>query len=189
MGSGRPPPTPGSAKNPGAGFHSISFPSEWGEKRLYAPGGAFHCSGFHSISFPSEWGVYHAPKLIAFFGVVSIQLVSPASGEMIWCRSQSMNLLRFHSISFPSEWGDVYLRDRSPDRSRQVSIQLVSPASGEDSLADGWQTSFIAKSFHSISFPSEWGDFVITNLLPLPVMGGFHSISFPSEWGVAKPVE
>ncbi len=37
-----------------------------------------------------------------------------------------------------------------------VSIQLVSPASGEDGA--GGRAPEDPKSFHSISFPSEWGD-------------------------------
>ena len=66
---------------------------------------------------------------------VSIQLVSPASGELSpssaipgrtitrWC---------FHSISFPSEWGeDENHKDCSREGRQSVSIQLVSPASGE----------------------------------------------------------
>ncbi len=37
------------------GFHSISFPSEWGGSATpKAYGGII--VGFHSISFPSEWG-------------------------------------------------------------------------------------------------------------------------------------
>ncbi len=62
-------------------FHSISFPSEWGVIRLLID----HCkvlSGFHSISFPSEWGVAALQqKRNDLAEAVSIQLVSPASGE------------------------------------------------------------------------------------------------------------
>jgi len=36
---------------------------------------------FHSISFPSEWGV-HRSRIFFNWGYVSIQLVSPASGEV-----------------------------------------------------------------------------------------------------------
>jgi len=65
---------------------------------------------FHSISFPSEWGLLQVAKSIKASGGVdagnvSIQLVSPASGDI---RSQSIALYPmsgFHSISFPSEWG------------------------------------------------------------------------------------
>jgi len=83
-------------------FHSISFPSEWGEKRsenvFLLP------LGFHSISFPSEWGDRVSKQSAFCEERVSIQLVSPASGEV------------------PSALS-VYLD--------AVSIQLVSPASGE----------------------------------------------------------
>jgi hypothetical protein len=37
------------------GFHSISFPSEWGAFATLARMG-LKAGGFHSISFPSEWG-------------------------------------------------------------------------------------------------------------------------------------
>jgi len=62
---------------------------------------------------------------------VSIQLVSPASGE---------NRLRNNH------------RGKSPF----VSIQLVSPASGEAKIAAISEDSK-QQRFHSISFPSEWG--------------------------------
>ena len=37
--------------------------------------------------------------------------------------------------------------------------------------------------FHSISFPSEWGETDLINRLPRYSESSFHSISFPSEWG------
>jgi hypothetical protein len=38
---------------------------------------------------------------------VSIQLVSPTSGELVFkCKNQAID--RFHSISFPNEWGVLY---------------------------------------------------------------------------------
>ncbi len=61
-------------------FHSISFPSEWGPQ---ADGWKSLVSyGFHSISFPSEWGqiITFTSELLCNFKV-SIQLVSPASGD------------------------------------------------------------------------------------------------------------
>ncbi len=92
-----------------------------------------HPLRFHSISFPNEWGV---------------QCVA----------SSRPSLLRFHSISFPNEWGGqgttgVSLTD---DASSEVSIQLVSPTSGE--AATTWCAVPIPPSFHSISFPNEWGE-------------------------------
>ena len=88
---------------------------------------------FHSISFPSEWGV---GSLAAFVGFEDY---------------------RFHSISFPSEWGgDARNSDRRPGA--RVSIQLVSPASGETLLdLNDNNLGYNPASFHSISFPSEWG--------------------------------
>ena len=65
--------------------------------------------------------------------VVSIQLVSPASGD-------------------PS--GNVEIN--SEGRPKTVSIQLVSPASGDYNLREKFGANK-PDSFHSISFPSEWG--------------------------------
>ena len=66
---------------------------------------------------------------------VSIQLVSPASGDGR-CSLKRVNLkkLCFHSISFPSEWGLEQFYFGSLLRLEQVSIQLVSPASGDEDL-------------------------------------------------------
>ena len=54
-------------------------------------------SRFHSISFPSEWGVTVAPDVLEVIKqAVSIQLVSPASGELlvdslfVFCRLSDM---------------------------------------------------------------------------------------------------
>jgi hypothetical protein len=95
-----------------ASFHSISFPSEWGVtcpegEEVVKVGGSFH-----SISFPSEWGEDIVEKQAFLFTVVSIQLVSPASGEIEGRLVKPGDLgrqarSRFHSISFPSEWGDT----------------------------------------------------------------------------------
>ncbi len=62
---------------------------------------------------------------------VSIQLGSPASGD-----SSGMG------VSF--QWGD-----------RRVSIQLGSPASGDIISFIVWFNTLV--SFHSIGIPSEWG--------------------------------
>jgi hypothetical protein len=61
---------------------------------------------------------------------VSIQLVSPASGDTVTLRCSMLVVQRFHSISFPSEWGPKHIAflGASPPA---VSIQLVSPASGD----------------------------------------------------------
>jgi hypothetical protein len=68
--------------------------------------------------------------------LVSIQLVSPASGE-------SNENETIESRTFPGI----------------VSIQLVSPASGEVIFAIAV---FGKLGFHSISFPSEWGEETVT---------------------------
>ena len=62
-------------------------------------------TGFHSISFPSEWGARRKTSYNLDIAV-SIQLVSPASGEF-WGATffWRITMSRFHSISFPSEWG------------------------------------------------------------------------------------
>jgi len=61
-------------------FHSISFPSEWGRVLWLSKEEAI-VRGFHSISFPSEWGRLSQKWRIWGEKVVSIQLVSPASGD------------------------------------------------------------------------------------------------------------
>jgi len=65
----------------------------------------------------------------------------------------------FHSISFPSEWGvgsvESWLQYSIEDLEK-VSIQLVSPAGGESTL--GKKRHCFIQRFHSISFPSEWGE-------------------------------
>ena len=81
--------------------------------------------------------------------VVSIQLVSPASGEAV--RSLPATpvtpIKGFHSISFPSEWGGI--KGFSGSSVYSVSIQLVSPASGEPktkkelaTLSEKWEFPF-----------------------------------------------
>ena len=85
------------------GFHSTNFPSEWGadgcdQLRRRA-------SRFHSTNFPSEWGVKPAIRPSNFYWV-SIQLISPASGELCGGSGSKIQYYR-------------------------VSIQLISLASGE----------------------------------------------------------
>ena len=60
--------------------------------------------------------------------MVSIQLVSPASGEVPANSGSQCHNSCFHSISFPSEWG---VSVAGVANAMPVSIQLVSPASGE----------------------------------------------------------
>ena len=51
----------------------------------------------------------------------------------------------------------MFLSSAASALTGQVSIQLVSPASGEFSRIFAMQQ-LQHTSFHSISFPSEWGD-------------------------------
>ena len=42
-------------------------------------------------------------------------------------------------------------------------------------------------SFHSISFPNEWGvSTFLSKYYHMSLDVGFHSISFPNEWGAAN---
>ena len=69
-------------------FHSTNFPSEWGvDSMSLLEIAALHAAieeCFHSTNFPSEWGApdirQHKICRNALIGV-SIQLISPASGE------------------------------------------------------------------------------------------------------------
>ena len=60
---------------------------------------------FHSINFPSEWGEKLELLKTTRKNVVSIQLISPASGELRDRHTRQVRKSRFHSINFPSEWG------------------------------------------------------------------------------------
>ena len=112
--------------------------------------------GFHSINVPSEWGLKesHLPSLSR--RNVSIQLMSPASGDSELIQIISKVGDRFHSINVPSEWGprEAYLQEQE----RFVSIQLMSPASGDYSYIRSLEKDPTKwESFHSINVPSEWG--------------------------------
>jgi len=88
---------------------------------------------------------------------VSIQLVSPASGDLVHDGSgQETTGHRFHSIGVPSEWGlpSTHLFAYLP---ASVSIQLVSPASGDFKSRRSVYAHNPVGSFHSIGVPSEWG--------------------------------
>ena len=94
------------------GFHSIGIPSEWGFPSGKTAKPLPPRSSFHSIGIPSEWGFDDLrPPDRASATEVSIQLVSPASGdsghetESIWSPAMS-----FHSIGIPSEWGSEFCR-------------------------------------------------------------------------------
>ena len=60
---------------------------------------------FHSINVPSEWGQLLTVTLLTFY-LVSIQLMSPASGDLKWLGiDNDFEKWGFHSINVPSEWG------------------------------------------------------------------------------------
>ena len=116
---------------------------------------------------------------------VSIQLVSPASGDQSRLMKEFKYYLNFHSISFPNEWGAhavkihkkygsgavafpfnqfpqrvgsaVYTVDgRDARRHGSLSIQLVSPTSGDEGLPD-FRTFFKAPEFPFNQFPQRVG--------------------------------
>ena len=85
----------------------------------------YRTTRFYSIGFPSEWGVDPNSAITEFVEFkVSIQLVSPASGEMC------------------VDLGGLF--------GLPVSIQLVSPASGEFAIGG----SFVSAAFVSIQLVS-----------------------------------
>jgi hypothetical protein len=90
---------------------------------------------------------------------VSIQLVSPTSGEQQYLSLSMCIHASFHSISFPNEWGaDAKGLASRSTQNNYVSIQLVSPTSGEEALVNFLlPSSLLDSGFHSISFPNEWG--------------------------------
>ena len=113
-------------------FHSISFPSEWGLEYRFLRLSDNLLACFHSISFPNEWGL-ESGSISNQDLRVSIQLVSPTSGDSNVCRQD----------------GDLGCES--------VSIQLVSPTSGDSTLTELKITNYACDCFHSISFPNEWG--------------------------------
>ena len=90
---------------------------------------------FHSISFPNEWGGVKSFLQDPIWSFVSIQLVSPTSGENLWTFYTQKLLQSLLDVSIQlvsptsGEFGECanewWMRDYS------VSIQLVSPTSGE----------------------------------------------------------
>ncbi len=114
-------------------------------------------------------------------GLVSIQLVSPASGE-----SSTVPTIRapgydvsIQLVSPASGEPGKYVVKVS-DTTNLVSIQLVSPASGEVTGPPA-RIDHPVPGFHSIGFPSEWGVSPMDTLVK--ALYSFHSIGFPSEWG------
>ena len=66
---------------------------------------------FHSINVPSEWG--HKTDCVGQWQeIVSIQLMSPVSGDLQWGETQEGQYeYGFHSINVPSEWGLIESSD------------------------------------------------------------------------------
>ena len=62
------------------GFHSINVPSEWGLTH-FSYNGRYNGRCFHSINVPSEWGPKEELIKELEGKEVSIQLMSPASGD------------------------------------------------------------------------------------------------------------
>ena len=62
---------------------------------------------------------------------VSIQLMSPASGDKNERQSGDSAFGCFHSINVPSEWGQNMTSLTTVQLNSLVSIQLMSPASGD----------------------------------------------------------
>ena len=116
----------------GERFHSINVPSEWGpsfQRMVSLRQEGTDC--FHSINVPSEWGL-NGDGHQKMLQNVSIQLMSPASGDILIDLSLSLEdqFDSFHSINVPSEWGLTRASRRSG--TSRVSIQLMSPASGDN---------------------------------------------------------
>ena len=66
------------------GFHSINVPSEWGPSHGGVNEIWLGIIGFHSINVPSEWGpIEQRVSIMENFLLVSIQLMSPASGDLV----------------------------------------------------------------------------------------------------------
>ena len=163
------------------GFHSIGFPCERGERTECVISQEY-------ILFPFNWFPLREGSADGHFygfrpGRVSIQLVSPARGELGFlgyavalklkkvsiqlvspaCGELMATYLMKNTLksSFPFNW--FPLREGSTITggivrlriSKRVSIQLVSPARGE------WATTIVHRlsnrGFHSIGFPCERG--------------------------------
>ena len=77
-------------------------------------------------------GTKYSGDTIEVTKVVSIQLMSPASGDLSKEQKRDLTLT-------------------------QVSIQLMSPASGDLQIYLKLFVAYILNSFHSINVPSEWG--------------------------------
>ena len=116
-------------------------------------------------------GEYNPYKYSSFMAeIVSIQLISPASGE-VYGDPSPLNKSQDVSIQLISpasgEKPEAYEAALAVIRTLVVSIQLISPASGEESEQLSQELDKQIKGFHSINFPSEWGAIqCLSQLLP-----------------------
>ncbi len=134
----------------------------------------YFCVSFHSINVPSEWEHICSKTNPRNSYRVSIQLMSPASGNYLEIDTiqQILDFLAcFHSINVPSEW--------EPDKTylpwivSNVSIQLMSPASGNHIrlvLTDFLYSKRLCVSIQLMSPASGNSGFISTWL---PPHGGF----------------
>ena len=189
------------------GFHSIDFPSEWGatDSHHYSVGkrSSFHSIGFpsewgadiaafatadrtsfHSIGFPSEWGASAQYQWSSRLGngFVSIQLVSPASGESLKLVLKPPITCCFHSIGFPSEWGGQEVEESESPSYPGFPFNWFPQRVGRhhDRLLRDRASVFSLK-FPFNWFPQRVGRKIFA-LVVLPLVRySFHSIGFPSE--------
>ncbi len=115
-------------------------------------------------------------------GRVSIQLMSPASGNLKYLKKE---LTFFKKVSIqlmsPASGNEDKVAKAKED-AYEVSIQLMSPASGNVILPMLPNLTSWSFSFHSINVPSEW-EHLFNRWMPrYDSMDGFHSINVPSEW-------
>ncbi len=85
--------------------------------------------GFHSIDVPSEWGQDDLQGTSVRTKKVSIQLMSPASGDLKYAPKTGATVWVSIQLMSPAS-GDVQKCSVKVDP-QTVSIQLMSPASGD----------------------------------------------------------
>jgi len=79
-----------------------------------------HINSFHSISFPSEWGVCKRHRHTESPWHVSIQLVSPTSGE-----SSILNLIQRKMSRGHLRGSDLFLGFHTCVRSKKIHKTLA----------------------------------------------------------------
>jgi len=135
---------------------------------------------FHSTDFPSEWGHSignHSHSITS----VSIQLISPASGDIAEVFYRAVDVLRFPFNWFPQRVGTLIQHFDQRQRNL-VSIQLISPASGD--YLEPYKQMLKGDCFHSTDFPSEWGQDRV-NMLMVIIHAAFPFNWFPQRVGTS----